>query len=247
MIWNCKIKALSRNFLPCVLKKMFNWITLSYTNSRMHASSTTQLKTRYITSIFQGMVWLRECLPLLVLNLGLKILPWNLSSCALQKVHKQFKETRAAGKQKRWGIEPSSQLSLIRVRWKGSEGFTKPHREVCTCLFKSSNKNSKSNYSRLPRHQPQMTAIPEHQEVLWWMPKLLQSPYRLLSPLGFCYDTLPLKRALNFNTGEYKLIFVQAHESLGPAAIKSTRQCTQLSCTTSQPNQPSCKSDHTLL
>lgn len=162
MIWNCKIKILSRNFFSCVLRKAFNWITWSCTNSRMHASSTTQLKNRYISYIFQGMVWLKESFPLLVLKLGLKRLPWNLSSCALQKMRRQFKGRWAAGKQKQWRTEPFSQFSLIWVRWKEFEGFTQPQTVVCTCLTKSSNKNSKSGYGRLSHHQPQMTVVPEH-------------------------------------------------------------------------------------
>lgn len=69
------------------------------------------------------------------------------------------------------------------------------------------------------------------------------SSYKVhIGPYLLWDTTVSLKRTLNLNTSEYKVIFIKAHESLRPAAIESTIQCARLSHTTLQPNQPSCRS-----
>lgn len=81
------------------------------------------------------MAQFKEPFPLSVLNLGLKRLPWNLSSVHYRKCISNWKkhgqlDNKQTGKHQ----ESFSQPPPLRVRWREFEGFTWPHTEAGTCL-----------------------------------------------------------------------------------------------------------------
>lgn len=147
------------------------------------------------------MAQFKEPLPLSVLNLGLKRLPWNLSFVHYRKCisnwkkHGQLENKQTA----RTIFTALTTLSEMERIW-GS--YLAPHGGQHMPITTYINENSKSNYGRLSHYQLQMTVAPEHQEeVVSQISEPLQRAYILLATLGHCY-TPPLNRSLNLNVGE---------------------------------------------